>query len=412
MALGNQDFSRIPQGSATPADGEWSLYVHVPFCARKCDYCAFYSEPALELGDRFTEALIRELQLRTPSSSPKTIFFGGGTPTLLTLRQWEDILSTIHQRYPGLSCEWTVECNPATLSLDKARLLHQGGVNRVSMGVQSLDEQLLDRLGRVHSRDMVFRSFDTLRRAGFDNLNIDLMFAIPGQSMEVWQATLDEALQMQSEHISSYEIIYEEDTPLFHQLQAKEIDIDEDLACAMYETLRDTCANHGLAQYEIANFGKSCSGDPQGLPSHACRHNLTYWRGRPYLGLGPSASSFMDGIRTRNWSNTRLYCECLEKNKTPLESRDELSPLARAGEIAAFGLRMVVGWQFAEFTAATGFDLREHWNSEMNQLVACGWGELTDRQFRLSDQGLRFADAAGAMFLRTPTEAAAARTEG
>jgi oxygen-independent coproporphyrinogen-3 oxidase len=407
MVLGHQDFSRIPQGSANPENGGWSLYVHVPFCARKCDYCAFYSEPALELGDRFTEALITELHLRTPLTPPSTVFFGGGTPTLLTIRQWERVLAAIHHRYPGLSCEWTVESNPASLSLDKARLLRQGGVNRISMGVQSLDEQLLDRLGRVHSRDMVFRSYDTLRQAGFDNLNLDLMFALPGQSMEVWQATLDETLQMQSEHVSSYEIIYEEDTPLFHQLQAKEIDVDEDLACAMYEALRESCSKRGLDQYEIANFGKSRPGDPHGLPSHACRHNLTYWRGRPYLGLGPSASSFMDGVRTRNWSNTRLYCDCLEKGNAPLESRDDLPPLARAGEIAAFGLRMVVGWQFNDFTAATGFDLREHWSREMNQLVACGWGELNDRRFCLSTEGLRFADAAGAMFLRTPAEAPA-----
>src|ERR1041385_206167 len=144
--------------------------------------------------------------------------------------------------------EWTVECNPATVSLDKAKLLRSFGVNRISMGVQSLDENLLDRLGRIHSREMVFKSFDTLRAAGFDNLNLDLMFAIPGQTMEIWRATLAEAVAFGSEHLSSYEVIYEEDTPLFAQLQAGEFDVNEDLACSMYEELIERANAAGLRQ--------------------------------------------------------------------------------------------------------------------------------------------------------------------
>src|SRR5205814_2671863 len=141
------------------------------------------------------------------------VFFGGGTPSILNLRQWEQILQAMERLGLVGAGEWTVECNPATVSLDKAKLLRSFGVNRISMGVQSLDEALLDRLGRVHNRDMVFKSFDTLRRAGFDNVNVDLMFAIPGQTMEVWQSTLNEALAFGSEHLSCYEVIYEEDTP-------------------------------------------------------------------------------------------------------------------------------------------------------------------------------------------------------
>ena len=160
------------------------------------------------------------------------------------------------------AAEFTVECNPATVSLDKAKLLRALGVNRISMGVQSLDEALLDRLGRVHSRDMVFKSFDILRQAGFDNVNLDLMFAIPGQTMEVWRATLAEAMAMGSEHLSSYEVIYEEDTPLYAQLQAGEFDVDEDLACAMYEELVERALAAGFQQYEIANFAKDAASNP------------------------------------------------------------------------------------------------------------------------------------------------------
>src|SRR5689334_2561922 len=204
-----------------------SLYVHVPFCAHKCAYCAFYSEASNgAMVNRYVQALVRELELVAADVRPRTIFFGGGTPSLLNLRQWTQILETMQRLNLTGAAEWTVECNPATVSLDKARLLRSHGVNRISMGVQSFDEGLLDRLGRIHSREMVFKSFDILRAAGFENINIDLMFAIPGQTMEIWRKTLDEAVALGSEHLSSYEVIYEEDTPLYAQLKAGEFDVD------------------------------------------------------------------------------------------------------------------------------------------------------------------------------------------
>ena len=212
-----------------------SLYVHVPFCAHKCSYCAFYSEASSgEVMTRYVAALVREMEIVAHDLKPKTIFFGGGTPSILNLRQWETILRAMERLNLLGAEEFTVECNPATVSLDKAKLFRDFGVNRASMGVQSLDEKLLERIGRIHSREQVFKSFDTLRKAGFENLNVDLMFAIPTQTMEIWRDTLREAIAMQSEHLSTYEVIYEDDTPLFHQLQAGEFSVDEDLACDMY----------------------------------------------------------------------------------------------------------------------------------------------------------------------------------
>jgi len=382
-----------------------SLYVHVPFCAQKCEYCAFFSEASSgELINRYVDALVAELELVAAELHPKTIFFGGGTPSLLNLRQWEKILRAL-DRFGWLgAAEFTVECNPATVSLDKAKLLRAMGVNRISMGVQSLDEALLDRLGRVHSRAMVFQSFDVLRQAGFDNVNLDLMFAIPGQTLAAWRATLAEAIAMGSEHLSSYEVIYEEDTPLFAQLQAGEFDVDEDLACAMYDDLIERATDAGFQQYEIANFAKDTTallppsaGRP---PSRACRHNLNYWRGAEFHGLGPSATGYVRGVRTKNWSNTQLYCEQLEKGKRPIESCEELSPLARAGETAAFGLRTTAGWPFTEFHRTTGHDLREQWSADMTKCVELGWGQIAEDSFRLTRHGLRFADAAAELFLR------------
>ncbi len=381
-----------------------SLYVHVPFCAQKCAYCAFFSEASSgELIQRYTDALVREMELVAADLKPRTIFFGGGTPSILNLKQWEKILRTMERLGLLGAEEFTVECNPATVSLDKAKLFRSFGIHRVSMGVQSLDEALLDRLGRIHSREMVFKSFDILRSAGFDNLNIDLMFAIPGQTMDIWRATLAEAIALGSEHLSSYEVIYEEDTPLYAQLQAKEFDVDEDLACEMYEELVEHAAKGGFRQYEIANFARDkfeTRNSKSETPDYASKHYVNYWRGGSFYGLGPSATGYVRGVRTKNWSNTQLYCEQLEKGKRAIESREELVPLSRAGETAAFGLRMVAGWPFEDFQRTTGHDLRREWANEMNQLTERGWGRIEAERFQLTRQGLRFADSAAEMFLR------------
>jgi putative oxygen-independent coproporphyrinogen III oxidase len=389
----------------SPAPRVANLYVHVPFCAHKCAYCAFYSEASSgELINRYVSALIREMEIVASDLKPRTIFFGGGTPSLLNLRQWEKILRAMEKLNLLGAEEFSVECNPATVSADKAKLLRDFGVNRISMGVQSLDEKLLERLGRIHSREMVFKSFDILRHAGFENLNLDLMFAIPGQTMEIWRATLREAIAMQSEHLSSYEVIYEDDTPLFHQLQAGEFSVDENLACEMYEELISSATRAGFQQYEIANFARNKTFNFQpstfNVPFYACQHNINYWRGGNFYGLGPSATGCVRGARSKNWSNTQLYCEQLEKGKRAIESSEELSPLKRAGETAAFGLRMNSGWPFAEFQRATSFDLQNEWAAEMEQLTERGWGKISSENFQLTPQGLRFADSAAELFLR------------
>jgi oxygen-independent coproporphyrinogen-3 oxidase len=262
-----------------------------------------------------------------------------------------------------------------------------------------------------------------LRKTGFDNLNVDLMFAIPSQTLEIWRATLAEALALGSEHLSTYEVIYEDDTPLFAQLQAGEFDVNDDLACDMYEELVTRATGAGFRQYEVANFARdraterdqhsafnvqpSTSNEKKpgtavqpSIPHFACRHNVNYWRGGSFYGLGPSATGYVRGVRTKNWSNTQLYCEQLEKGKRAIESREELSPLRRAGETAAFGLRMNSGWPFEEFQRTTGFDLRNEWAPEMNQLADRGWAARDAQQFRLTAQGLRFADSAAELFLR------------
>jgi oxygen-independent coproporphyrinogen-3 oxidase len=312
--------------------------------------------------------------------------------------------------------EWTIECNPATVSLDQAKLWRDYGVNRVSLGVQSFAPRLLERLGRLHSRAQARQSFELLRAGGFQNINLDMMFAIPGQTLADWQASLAQAFALGSEHLACYELIYEEDTPLFLELQAGRRSRNEDLACAMYETLLEQAAAHGFAQYEIANFARARPSTLNSLPRRsqtkagqlptdsvpalACHHNVNYWRGGAYHGLGPSASGYVRGIRTKNWSNTQTYCQILESGRRAIEFEDKLPPLQRAGEIAAFGLRMNIGWSFAEFSRVTGFELRKQWRAELDELVAKNWAHADEQRFRLTMQGLRFADAAAQMFLR------------
>lgn len=391
------------------------LYVHVPFCAHKCEYCAFYSAPPSgDQVNRYVDAIVRELELVAPRCQPETVFFGGGTPSLLNLRQWETVLETMRRLGLLGAKEFTVECNPATVSEDKARLLRSAGVNRISMGVQSLDPALLERLGRIHSREMVFRSYDTLRLAEFDSVSIDLMFAIPGQTMEIWRRTLDEALALGTEHLSCYEVIYEEDTALYEQLKAGKFDLDEDLACDQYEALIDRSAEAGFQQYEVANFARNTrvsgaatapapgigAAEMAGIPTFASRHNTAYWMGHDFFGLGPSASEYVDGVRSRNWSNTTLYCEQLERGRRSKEFAEALPPLSRAGELAAFGLRMNVGWRYSEFQELTGFDLRSEWADDLRALESCGWAEIGPERFRLTRQGLRFADSAAVRMLR------------
>ena len=350
--------------------------------------------------NRYVDALIREMELVASSLKPRTVFFGGGTPSILSLQQWQRILTAMERLDLLGADEWTIECNPATVSTDKASLFRQYGVNRISMGVQSLDADLLVRLGRIHSREMVFKSFDRLRGAGFENINIDLMFAIPGQTMETWQSTMDEAIALGSEHLSCYEVIYEEDTPLYEQLQAGEFDVDEALACAMYDRLIETAAATGFSQYEVANFARHEGKPDAELPSRACRHNINYWRGGACQALGPSASGFVDGRRIRNVANTERYCEQLALGQRAHESVEQLSPLASAGETAAFGLRMNAGWPFDLFTQVTGHDLRNEWAGDMQRAVDAGWGVKAAERFHLTREGLRFADTIAEWFIR------------
>src|SRR5271157_5869809 len=237
------------------------LYVHIPFCPKVCPYCSFYKEASGQNKTQaFLDALLIDLDRRLgeiPRRRAETIFFGGGTPSALSVKQLEFLLTGLHQRLDltGLR-EWTLEMNPATVSLEKAQMLHDFGVNRISMGVQSWDPEMLDRLGRVHSAQQAERSFDILREAGFTNLNLDLIFGVPGQSIEIWQRTVEKTVSLAPEHISAYCLTFEEDTEFFRRFQSGDMTQNAEQDASFYEFTMTNLATAGYSQYDISNYAK------------------------------------------------------------------------------------------------------------------------------------------------------------
>ncbi len=356
------------------------LYVHVPFCAAKCNYCAFYSEAGnADKMSGYVDALLREFDRFLPQLAPATIFFGGGTPSLLPATLMRRILEKIPATHAR---EWTVECNPSTVSSEKAKLFREFGVNRISMGVQALDDELLDAIGRVHSVHAAVESYRKLREAGVDNINLDLIFGLPGQTMEHWRNTLAKVIALQPDHISTYCLILEEDTHFWSLLQQGHIKPDAELELAMYQTGIETLAAAGYGQYEISNFAK---------PSRECAHNIAYWEGRDYIGLGPSACSTVGGSRWQNAPDTDRYIAAMRKSERALAYEEPLTPLLRAAERVAFGMRMNAGVP-AEL-------VRGRWDKEIAELLTAELVQWREGRLQPTKRGLLFADEVAAEFV-------------
>ena len=377
------------------------LYLHIPFCVRKCSYCAFVSQEFSEDGEKvFLEALEKEAShIGKAGLKPKTIFLGGGTPSSLSKGGLERLLTLLAPfRHDGLE-EFSIEANPGSLDFDKATLCFHGGINRISLGVQSLDEQILKQLGRSHSAKQALQAFSLLREVGFQNINLDIIFAVPGQTLPAFKKTLAQFIQLKSEHLSCYELTYEEGTPLTRWAQETGFEADEFLSCKKYDALLENLEKAGFEQYEISNFSQQ---------GKACQHNIAYWRGKEYYGAGPSASSLLKGVRYTHTPSLKLYCQSMKRENSFQQNlkwsdwqEDALSPLARAGEIAAIGLRMARGWKFEEFYKITGYRLDKDWADAMSKLCSRGEGEFFEGGFRLTSRGLRFADLAAEEFIIT-----------
>ncbi|MCU0857313.1 MAG: radical SAM family heme chaperone HemW [Pontiellaceae bacterium] len=347
------------------------LYIHIPFCERKCSYCAFYSfSGPWKNEEKFFQALEMEvgnLKSLYPDFLPETVFIGGGTPTAPGLDCLEKYFPMFGEFSPA---EFSVEANPGTIDRQKLDLLKRTGVNRLSIGVQSFDSSCLETLGRIHSAAQAEEAFRLARAAGFENISLDLMFGVPGQTMEMLNADIDRALALGPEHISIYNLTVEEGTPLADRNPEKP---DEELERDMYDQIRAKLKAAGFAHYEISNFAR---------PGLECRHNLLYWSGGEYIGCGPAAHSHWKGVRWANVSDLDDYCG----NGPRREFEEKLDPEAKARETLVMGLRRLTGVEVSP-------DVWKKQQAVLQWLEEEGLLEIDGHHVRLTESALFVSDS-------------------
>ena len=361
------------------------LYAHIPFCARICPYCAFYKERAdSSQTQRFCEALLRETEILGEQFAirPETIFLGGGTPTALTTAQLEFLLGGFRDRLDlSRLVEWTVEANPGSVSARKAALLRELGVNRISLGVQSWDDELLKLLGREHNAAQAEASFQILRTAGFTNLSMDLMFGLPGQTLAQWEAALGKTIALEPEHISTYCLTYEEDTEFFVRQARGEFREDPDSDARFLESAMRMLESAGFEHYEISNYAR---------PGFASSHNRGYWAGHDYLGLGPSAFSTVGMQRWQNVCDYRAYSDRILSGESVVSSTEALTSQIKRGERIALGLRTGNGIPSKEL---------KPWPNESREFVNLGLLREVGGNFVLTSRGKLLADSVAEAFI-------------
>lgn len=327
---------------------ELSLYIHIPFCVRKCGYCDFLSAPADEKArDRYVQALLMEIEryqgTETADRRIRTLYIGGGTPSTLSVKQLEYIIQKIKCTFNFCSdIEASMEMNPGTASKEKCRALYQMGINRLSIGLQSTNDKELKTLGRIHSYEDFLNTYTWCREAGFQNINVDLMAALPYQTVESYTTGLRKIIHLAPEHISAYSLILEEGTPFYQKYNSGCYPLpDEEQERLMYRETEQILAQAGYVRYEISNYAKK---------GYACRHNLVYWQGGDYLGLGLGSSSYMDGVRFHNTNDFDTYVN----QDASVEDREELSMQAKMEEFMFLGLRVMEGVSGTEFEKRFG----------------------------------------------------------
>jgi oxygen-independent coproporphyrinogen III oxidase len=319
------------------------LYVHVPFCASTCDFCAFYQkQPTADDVKRFLAGIESEAALIEWSRPITTVFWGGGTPGLLAPRDLERLAATVRARCGGVPKEWTVELAPASVTDERLAVLRAAGVTRVSMGVQSFQPELLDALGRQHTTEQIYRAYDRIRAAGLPVVNLDLMFALPGQTGPEWAGDVREAVSLSPDHLSTYCLTFEEDTKLWLKLSQGRVKLDPDHEAALYEATWSQLADCGFAQYEVSNFAR---------PGRECLHNLNTWHMHEWIGLGPSAASQHAGWRGANIADLEQWLAHVGRGERVTEDRVALTPALLAEDALVFGLRMNAGVDLAVWRA-------------------------------------------------------------
>jgi len=386
---------------------EIELYLHIPFCVKKCDYCDFLSFPSTEeQQERYVKAMIKEIcfygrALGRDGVSVSSVFFGGGTPTLLTVHQVDEIMKIVKSEFSlEPDCEITMECNPGTASYEKLKAYRDSGVNRLSIGCQSTVNEELRKLGRIHTYEQFLQTYEWAVRAGFTNVNVDLMSSIPGQTKASFYKNLQNVVRLKPNHLSVYSLIVEEGTPFYEMYQKGALDLpDEDEAYEIYQLTQQYLQECGYERYEISNYAK---------PGYACRHNEGYWERREYLGLGLGAASLMEEVRYTNVSDLEEYLAGAEKITFCSESyqktnlHETAQPLTKAEQMEEFmflGLRMKKGISRETFEQYFGVTLESVYAEPIAELIGEGLIRKQEGRVFLSERGLDLANYAMAKFL-------------
>ena len=381
-----------------PAVAVPGLYIHVPFCFHKCHYCDFYSitRQSESRMEKFVDLILREADFWTghagPSVCPRTVFFGGGTPSLLPLPMMRRLIAGLRDRFDlSAVAEWTIEVNPATARADYCAMLRGMGVDRLSFGAQSFDRAELKALERHHDPDDVPASLEAARAAGFSRLNLDLIYAIPGQSLDSWSANLEAALSLGTSHLSCYGLTYEPNTPMAVKKRLGQFQgVNESIELTMLHHARRCLKEAGMPPYEISNYA---------APGQECRHNLLYWAGEDYIGLGPSAASHVQGRRWRNRPHLGEWESAVAGGAPAAADFEYLTPEQRWGELAMLNLRLTRGLELDDFTFRTGQNAGRLFAGQIERLSRHDLIAFDGYAVRLTEKGLDVADAVAAEFL-------------
>lgn len=368
--------------------GPLGLYVHVPFCASTCDFCAFYQvSPTADSIRGYLRCVASEAALVAWDRPVSTVFWGGGTPGLLAPADLGRLADTVRARFGGgAPAEWTVELAPASVTQARLEVLKASGVTRVSLGVQSFRPALLDALGRAHTRDQVYRAYERIRAAGFASVNLDLMFALPGQSASEWDDDIDEAVSLAPDHVSTYCLTFEEDAALWIKLSQGRIRLDPENEARMYERTWERLGAAGYAQYEVSNFARA---------GHACLHNLNTWRMGEWVGLGPSAASQHRGRRAANVADLARWAELVGRGLRATEDACELSESLLCEDTLVFGLRMNAGVDLGPLKARCPQAPWGGVEALLGRLVEEGMASRAGSRVWLEPKGRLLADSIG-----------------
>ncbi len=374
--------------------------MHLPFCEAKCHYCDFFSVPSAGQDIEGTVlAVLKEAELRAPQR-PRTVFVGGGTPSLLDhalMRRFLEELDVITS-FADSAVEVTLECNPESLDRDKAALMLDLGVRRLSIGFQSLEQDTLQLFGRVHDVDASFRAFDAARSAGLEDLNVDLIYAAPGNRLALWGEALERIIKLGPQHISAYNLAFEEDTVFSRWLRDGKLQrLPEELELEMFRLTRELTSAAGLHAYEISNYAR---------PGRECKHNENYWANQSYVGIGPSAVSFVEGCRAGNARGIEGYMASISEEGHSISWTEELAPRARLGETWWLGLRRSAGVSPEQARSTAGFQGGGDPALETAlHLEEVGMLRQEGGRFALTSKGIPVADRVAAEFLWVPPDA-------